>query len=97
MGLFVGIGVGLVVACTAFAVLGAHLGARMEQKHLGAGTVETEMRAGLSPNVLGALLGVIPFLIFVVVLLVTDATTDHGPSVREEAAASRSAAAGRGD
>lgn len=68
---FILIVVGLIVSCTAFAMLGARLGARMEEKHFGAGSVEASMREGMGASVLGALLGIIPFLIFLVALVVT--------------------------
>lgn len=85
----------VITLCTGFAVLGAVLGGRMEEKNLGAGNVETEMRKGMTASVLGGILGILPFLVFVVILFVTDATTDHGPSVEEEAAAATAAAAER--
>jgi hypothetical protein len=57
------------VACAGFAVVGAILGSRMEEKRLGAGAVESDMRGGLSASVLGAWLGIVPFLIFVAILI----------------------------
>jgi hypothetical protein len=68
---FILIVVGLIVSCTVFAMLGARVGARMEEKQFGAGTVEASMREGMSASVLGALLGIIPFLLFLVALVVT--------------------------
>lgn len=85
----------VITLCTVFAVVGAIVGGRMEAKNIGAGLVESDMRAGMSASVLGGLLGITPFLIFIIVLLVTDITTDHGPSVQEEARASTAAAAAR--
>lgn len=85
----------VITLCTGFAVVGAILGGRMEEKNLGAGNVETDMRSGMSASVLGGMLGILPFLVFVIALLITDATTDNGPSVQEEAAASTAAAAAR--
>jgi len=67
----------------------------MEQKNLGAGSVETDMRSGMTANVLGGLLGIIPLLVFIIALFATDVTTDHGPSVQEEAAAATAASAAR--
>lgn len=85
----------VIVLCTAFAVAGAILGGRIEEKNLGAGTVETDIRSGVTASTLGGLLGVIPLLVFIAVLFATDVSTDHGPSVEEEAAASTAAAAAR--
>lgn len=85
----------VIALCAAFAVIGAILGGRIEQKNLGAGTVETDIRSGLTSNVLGGLLGIIPLLVFIIALFATDVSTDHGPSVQEEAAASTAAAAAR--
>lgn len=65
----------VVIAATAgLAFLGQRIGANMEAPNLGAGTTEQEMRSALSPSVLGALLGILPFLIFVIVLIYTAVT-----------------------
>ncbi len=89
---FILIVVGLIVSCTAFAMLGARLGARMEEKHFGAGYVETNMREGMSASVLGALLGIVPFLLFLAVLVATIVTNpthhDDGTSGSPAAASS---------
>lgn len=89
---FVLIVLGLIVACTVFALIGARLGARMEEKNLGAGTVETSMREGMSANVLGGLLGIVPFLLFLVALVVTVITNpvqhDDGTGSSESAESS---------
>lgn len=59
----------VIVAAVGLAFLGQRIGANMEAPNLGAGTTEQEMRSALSPSVLGALLGILPFLVFVVVLI----------------------------
>ena len=95
MGTILLISIIVIVLCVAFAAAGATIGARIEEKNLGAGTVETDMRSGMTANILGGLMGMIPFLIFIVALLITDISTDHGPSVQEEAAEANRMAAER--
>ncbi|MCX7808585.1 MAG: hypothetical protein N2515_08250 [Deltaproteobacteria bacterium] len=68
--------VGVIVAVALFAVIGAKMGAKFERERQGAGPVEERLRKGMSPSVLGALIGVIPFLLFVVVLIVMVAMTE---------------------
>ena len=65
-----GIFVGLIVLSSGFAILGARIGSQMEARSLGAGITEQSIKLGLTSNLLGALLGMIPFLIFVAVLIV---------------------------
>jgi amino acid transporter len=91
MGTFVLIAIIVVVACTGFAVLGAVIGARMEEKNLGAGSVEAEMRGGMSASVLGGLLGIIPFLIFIVILIATVITNPARPEDHSSSSAPSSA------
>jgi len=64
----------VILATGGLAFLGQRIGANMEAPNLGAGTTEQEMRSALSPSVLGALLGIIPFLLFVVALIYTALT-----------------------
>lgn len=64
----------VIVAAAGLAFAGARIGSNMEAPNLGAGTTEQEMRSALSPSVLGALLGILPFLIFVIVLIYTAVT-----------------------
>jgi hypothetical protein len=61
---------GVFVACAALGFLGMRIAANREEPNLAAGSVEQDLRAGMSPSVLGGLLGVIPFLAFVIVLVV---------------------------
>ena len=65
---------GVVAATFGLAYLGQRIGANMEAPNLGAGTTEQSMRSALSPSVLGALLGILPFLLFVIVLIYTAMT-----------------------
>jgi len=67
--LTLGIFVGLIILSSGFAVLGARIGAQMEARSLGAGITEQSIKLGLTANLLGALLGMIPFVIFVIVLI----------------------------
>ena len=59
----------VILATAGLAFVGQRIGANMEAPNLGAGTTEQEMRSALSPSVLGALLGIVPFLLFIVVLI----------------------------
>jgi hypothetical protein len=61
----------VIVATVGLAYLGQRIGSNMEAPNLGAGTTEQSMRSALSPSVFGALLGIIPFMLFVVVLIWT--------------------------
>ena len=72
--LILGIFLGVIALSAGFAVLGAHLGAQMEARSIGAGTTEQSIKSGMTANLLGALLGMIPFAIFVIVLIVLVAT-----------------------
>lgn len=65
---------GVVAATIGLAYLGQRIGANMEAPNLGAGTTEQSMRSALSPSVFGAMLGILPFLIFVIVLIYTAMT-----------------------
>jgi hypothetical protein len=71
MGVLIVIVLVVVAATFGMAFLGQRIGANMEAPNLGAGTTEQEMRSALSPSVLGALLGIIPFMLFVIVLVWT--------------------------
>lgn len=64
----------IIAATVGLAYWGQRMGAKMEAPNLGAGMTEQEMRSALSPSVLGALLGILPFLIFVIVLIYTAVT-----------------------
>ncbi len=68
--LILGIFLGLIVLSAGFAILGARIGAQMEARSVGAGITEESIKLGLTSNLLGALLGMIPFMIFVIVLIV---------------------------
>ncbi len=59
----------VILATAGLAFLGQRIGANMEAPNLGAGTTEQEMRSALSPSVLGAMLGIVPFLVFITVLI----------------------------
>ncbi len=61
----------VIAATVGLAFFGQRIGANMEAPNLGAGTTEQEMRSALSPSVLGALLGILPFMIFVIALVWT--------------------------
>lgn len=76
---FVLIVLGLIVLCTVFAIIGARIGAQMEEKNSGAGTVESSMREGMSANVLGGLVGIVPFLVFIIALVITVITNPAHP------------------
>ena len=78
--MFIGIVVGLIVLCTAFAMLGSRIGAKMEEKNFGSGHLEASINSGLDASTLGGLLGIIPFLIFVVILVVTVITNPAHPA-----------------
>jgi len=64
----------VILATGGLAFLGQRIGANMEAPNLGAGTTEQEMRSALSPSVLGALLGIVPFMLFVIALVYTAVT-----------------------
>ena len=70
----------LIVLCTGFAMLGSRIGAKMEEKNLGAGNVETSINSGLDASTLGGMLGIVPFLIFVIILVVTVLTNPAHPA-----------------
>lgn len=89
---FILIVIALIVSCTLFAMLGSRIGAKMEEKTFGSGTVEASINSGLEASTLGAFLGIIPVLVFVIVLVGTVMTspghTDaHGAGGSEAAAA----------
>lgn len=88
---FILICIGLIVSCTLFAMLGSRIGAKMEEKNFGAGTVEASMNSGLDASTLGGFLGIIPFLLFVIVLVATVMTSpghsaDHASGGAAESA-----------
>jgi len=60
---------GVFIACGALGFLGMRIAASRQEPNLAAGTVEQDLRGGLSPSVLGGILGTIPFLVFVVFLV----------------------------
>lgn len=64
----------VLIATFGLAFLGQRIGANMEAPNLGAGTTEQEMRSALSPSVLGALLGILPVLVFIIILIYTAVT-----------------------
>lgn len=68
--LILGIFLGVIALSAGFAVLGARLGSQMEARSLGAGITEESIKSGMTANFLGAMLGMIPFMIFVIVLIV---------------------------
>lgn len=84
--------VGVFVLCGALAFGVQRFAAQKEEPNLAAGLVEQDLRGGMSPSVMGALVGVIPFLVFVVILIVM--AMEAG---RERAAREAAAAAERGD
>lgn len=59
----------VIVLCSAFAYGGTVLGARYEESARGAGIVESDMRTGLSASGVGAMIGIIPFLVFIGILV----------------------------
>ena len=77
MGVIIVILLVVIVATVGLAYLGQRLGANMEAPNLGAGTTEQEMRSALSPSVFGALLGIIPFMLFVIALVWTATHLPH--------------------
>jgi hypothetical protein len=76
---------GVVAVTILLAYIGQRVGAQMEAPHLGAGTTEQQMRTALSPSVLGALLGILPFLIFTIVLIYMAIQVQHEVEAREAA------------
>lgn len=87
----VGIVLGLIVACSLFAFVGTRIGAQMEAKKLGAGITEEQMKGGFTASGLGGLLGTIPFLLFVLALVIMVMTApprveDHGSGAPAPAA-----------
>lgn len=84
--------VGVLVACTGLALVGANIGAKNEAPTLAAGMTEQSLRGGMSPSVLGGLLGVIPFIIFVVVLVVMAIQVGSEEAAREAREAREAAA-----
>lgn len=91
---FILISVGLIVLCSVFAVVGSRIGAKMEEKNFGAGSVETSMNSGLDASTLGGMLGIVPFLIFVVVLVITVITSPAHPDEHASGGGESAAAAG---
>jgi hypothetical protein len=83
---------GVFVLCGALAYGVQRFAAQKEAPNLSSGYVEQDLRGGMSPSVMGALVGVLPFLVFVVVLVVM-AMDAHRERLAREAAA----AAERGD
>lgn len=82
---------GVLTACALLAVVGARIGSGMESRAIGAGTTEENMRRGMSASVLGALLGILPFIVFVSVLTymaltLPDDPAEHGATATAAAA-----------
>ena len=69
MGVAILILFGVIAVSAGLAFFGQRVGARMEEPLLGAGNTEQQMRSALTPSVLGALLGILPFIVFVIVLI----------------------------
>ncbi len=78
--------VGVIVLCGALAYVAQRFAAQRAEPNLSSGYVEQDLRGGMSPSVMGALVGVIPFLVFVVVLVVM-AVEAHAERLAREAAA----------
>lgn len=91
MGVILLIFLGVVVVAAGLAYVGQRVGAQMEEPHLGAGTTEQHMRTALSPSVLGALLGILPFLVFTIVLIYMSIQVQHEIEARERAEAAEAA------
>jgi hypothetical protein len=91
MGVILLIVLGVVVLTVLLAFVGQRVGAQMEEPHLGAGTTEQHMRTALSPSVLGALLGILPFLVFTIVLIYMSIQVQHEIETREAAERAESA------
>ncbi len=89
----VGIFAGVFALCAVFAFAGAQIGAKMENKNLGAGIIEESMKSSLlSASWLGMFLGVVPFLVFVTILIVMALSMGHERSASDAAAQGSSAA-----
>ena len=86
----IGILFGVAAACSLFAFIGVRIGAQMEAKKLGAGITEEQMKGGFTASGLGGLLGIIPFLVFVAILVIMVMTA---PPMHPEDAAGGGAAA----
>lgn len=84
---------GVFLACGALGFVGMRIAAGREEPNLAAGSVEQDLRSGISPSVLGGLLGVIPFLAFVIVLVVMAMGAHEERLARERAAAAEAAEA----
>jgi hypothetical protein len=91
MGVILLIVLGIVLLTVALAYVGQRVGAQMEQPHLGAGTTEQHMRTALSPSVLGALLGILPFLVFTIVLIYMSIQVQHEIAAQEAREAAEAA------
>ena len=91
MGVILLIVLGVVILAAGLAYVGQRVGAQMEEPHLGAGTTEQHMRTALSPSVLGALLGILPFLVFTIVLIYMSIQVQHEIEARERAEAAEAA------
>lgn len=65
-----GIAAALVAVTVLFSWVGARIGAQMEAKRLGAGIIEEQMKGGFTASGMGALIGVIPTIVFVTILVV---------------------------
>lgn len=59
----------VIALCSAFAYAGTLYGARLEEKARGAGIIESDMRTSFSASGIGALAGIIPFLVFLGILV----------------------------
>jgi hypothetical protein len=76
---------GVFIAIVGLAFAGTKIVSKKEQLLSAAGTTEQNMRMGMEPSVTGAMLGIIPFLIFIGALVVM--AHAHGEEVaRQEAA-----------
>lgn len=70
-----------VIALTfVFAFVGQRVGAKMEEPTLAAGEIERSMRKKIGPSVLGGLIGIVPFVVFVLILVVEAMTNDFEPA-----------------
>lgn len=84
---------GVFIACGALGFLGMRIAAGRQEPNLAAGTVEQDLRGGMSPSVLGGILGTIPFLVFVVVLVVMALQAGEERHAREAREAAENARA----
>jgi len=71
---------GVIALTFVFAFVGQRVGARMEEPNLAAGEIEQNMKRKISPSVLGGLIGIIPFAVFIILLVVEAMTNDFTPA-----------------